>query len=91
MKAQKDVWGVPVKQSMKESIPMSVSSTRTAYWERSDESVKCTITGGPAGQGRVVCSCVGCTVWRSRELSALPTNQLAAVLRAEERNDEGIR
>lgn len=38
------------------------------------DSVKCTVTGRECvgDDGALWCTCVGCTVWRTREASAVP-------------------
>lgn len=40
-----------------------------------NDQVKCTISGNACStrDGAALCSCVGCTVWRSRESSVTPT------------------
>lgn len=39
-----------------------------------NDSVKCTVTGRECvgDDGALWCTCVGCTVWRTREASAVP-------------------
>lgn len=58
--------------------------TPTVYWCADDivlrpsERVKCTISGNTCSEvdGARICSCVGCTVWRSRESSVVDIYEL---------------